>query len=266
MRRGDVQENVPASHMTATTRRCFIAAIGGASALFAKSAGEKAFPNWSASYIDRMLTDSPWAKESTVSFRLDAVQKRFGSSFAQIGYPGGIGIPGTRIPGWPSGGGNTTSSPRTWPGGSGGGAKTEIYLVTRWSSALPIRRALALLEFGANGLSDEKAVELLTRKEPEYVVEIGGFPTTTIRQGARKLEAELLQSARLTVPNRKPVTASSAHVPEHGMHLAATLRFPRFEDLSPKEGTIELFAESGPIRIQERFKLRDMVYEGLLEL
>ncbi|MEP7363262.1 MAG: hypothetical protein ABI972_08400 [Acidobacteriota bacterium] len=269
--------------MPGLTRRIFVASLGCTAFLLSKPSDEKAFPSWTAEYVDRMLTNSPWAKESTVSFRLDAAPNRYSSDFAQIGFPGGIGLPGSgtsgsRIPGWPSGGGNTGSSPRTWPGGSrtggssrtggapGTGSKTEIYLVTRWSSALPIRRALALQEFGINGLNDEKAVELLNRNEPDYVVEIAGFPTTAIRQGAEKFAAELLRTARLTVPNRPPIAATASNVPEYGMHLVATLRFPRFENLAAKEGTIDLFAESGRMRIQERFKLREMVYDGRLEL
>ena len=57
---------------------------------------------------------------------------------------------------------------------------------TRWASALPIRRAMALAQFGEAGLQDERAVDLLSRSEPEYVLEVAGFPTTLIHQGAKK--------------------------------------------------------------------------------
>jgi hypothetical protein len=46
----------------------------------------------------------------------------------------------------------------------------------------------------------------------------------------------------------------------------AMLRFPRFENLAPKDGTIELAAQSRRMNIRERFKLKDMVYGGSLEL
>lgn len=217
-----------------------------------------------------MLTDSPWAKESVLSYYLDAAPGRYTTEFAQIGMPGGIGLPGTQIPGWPRGGGsrggNPGSVPPSWPGGSGRGSKAEMYLLTRWASALPIRRAIALQEFGIEGLRDEKAVELLNRRDPEYVIEIAGLPTQAISQGARKLSEDLLRSARLTVPNRPEARAAFANVPEHGMHLVATIRFPRFDDLSPRDGTIELSAESGKLQIRTRFKLKEMVYLGRLEL
>jgi hypothetical protein len=102
---------------------------------------------------------------------------------------------------------------------NGGGAKAEIYLTTRWSSALPIRSALALREFGAEGLQSEKAVEFLNRQEPDYVVEVAGFLTTVIRQGAKQFAAGLLDSARLSVGGRRAIRATASYVPEHGMHL-----------------------------------------------
>jgi hypothetical protein len=253
--------------MNQVTRRGFLAVAGGASALLA--AGEEPeFPNWSPRYIDRMLTDSPWAKESAVSYRLDGENSRYASGFAQIGMPGGggIGIPGSQIPGWPRGTGNRVPSQSPIPSGSGSGAKAEMYLITRWASALPIRRAMALEEFGASGLKEGKAAELLARRDEDYVVEIGGFPTQAIRQGAEQLAKDLLHSARLIVPNRGQARAVAAVVPPHGMHLVATLQFPRFEELSPKEGTIEVFAESGKIQLRVRFKLKEMVYDGRLEL
>jgi hypothetical protein len=209
--------------------------------------------------VDRILTDSPWAKQSTLAFQLEPVRQLQSSRFAQIGWPGGIGLPGSRDS-------RTGSTRFPMPGGGASSVKTEIYLTTRWSSALPIRRALALQEFGAGGLDSEKAIELLNSSQDEYIIEIAGFPTTVIPQGAKKFGAQLLDSARLIVPGRPAVRAKGSHVPEYGMHLVATLRFPRFENLEPKEGSIEIQTQSGNMSFRERFKLKDMVYGGKLEL
>ena len=136
--------------------------------------------------------------------------------------------------------------------------RAEIYLTVRWASALPIRQALALHQ--------SKAPETLEIVEPEYVVEIAGFPTTVIRQGARRFEAELADSARITVAGRPSLKPVSASVPEHGMHLMATLRFPQFEGLDTKEGDVTIHATPGSLKVDQRFKLKDMVYDGRLEL
>lgn len=237
--------------MPSITRRAFVATIGCTSFALSKSWDDQTFPAWTPEFIERILTDSPWAKPDTLSFRIEPLQRPQPSNYA---------------PGWPAGRAGTGTRTTTSPGDLGSGARTEIYLTTRWSSALPVRRALALLEFGVEGLQGEKSIELLSRAEPEYIVEIAGFPTIMIRQGAKRFAAELLDTARLVVPGRRPIAATSSHVPEHGMHLAATLRFPRLRDLTPKEKMIDLLAKSGPINIRERFTLKSMMYGGSLEL
>jgi hypothetical protein len=246
----------------------FVASLGFAPFAISRSWEDQPFPSWTVEFVDRMLTDSPWAKQGAVSFELDPIQHLQPASYAQIGLPGGIGLPGSGIPGvgWPSGGSRTGNPPSTWPRGGGSSVRTEIYLTSRWSSALPIRRALALQEFGADGLETEKALELLNASPAEYVIEVAGFPTTAVPQGAKKFAAELLDTARLTVRGRPPMPATSCDVPEYGMHLVATLRFPRFKDLSAGEGQIEVVAQSRRMNIRERFKLKSMVYAGSLEL
>jgi hypothetical protein len=257
-----------ANLMTRMTRRLFVSALCTAPYALSRSWDDQAFSSWTPEFVDRLLTDSPWSRQSTVAFELEPVQRLQSSDYAQIGLPGGIGFPGGGIPGtrWPSGGSRTGSQSPTWPGGGASSVRTEIYLTTRWSSALPIRRGLAIQEFGAGGLENEKALELLNAEQTEYVIEIAGFPTTIIRQGAKKFAAELLKSARVVVPGRAPLRATSSYVPEYGMHLVATLRFPRFDDLDSKDGTIEVNAQSGNMNIRERFKLKDMMYGGKLEL
>jgi hypothetical protein len=199
-----------------------------------------------------MLTDSAWARSTTLAFELHDERRFKPTSFLQIGMPRMPGIPGL---------GSGRQSP-----GTGSSVRTEIYLTTRWASALPIRQALALSEFGVAGLDNDRAVELLKPNEQEYVIEIAGFPTTLIRQGAERFAEELQKTARLTVPSRPAIVPASVNVPPHGMHLMATLRFPRLADLATKDGTIELSLESGAFKIRERFKLEKMVYEGQLEL
>ena len=193
--------------MSPLSRRLFLTSIAASPLGLARNRVSRSYPNWTTDDADRVLTDSPWAKPTTV------------------------GVPELRA---------------------------EIYLTVRWASALPVRQAFALQQ--------SKAPETIEIAEPEYVVEIAGFPTTLIRQGARRFEAELADSARLIVagrPNLKPV---SAHVPEHGMHLMATLRFPKFETLDTKEGDIAIQAASGSLKVDQRFKLKDMIYDGRLEL
>ena len=246
------------------TRRLFFFAAGAAASAAAKSWEQPAFPNWTPEFLDKMLTDSPWARPITVPFvfqpqpqpQADPLRSEF-----QIQIPRGIGIP-SRIPGvgLPTGRVPTTSGGRT------PGVRTEMYLTIRWSSALPIRQALALQQFGRDGLEDPRAVELIAKPERDCIVEVAGFRLTMVPQGAAALEKELAKSAKLVVRNRRAAVPSSVQVPEHGMHLMATLRFPRFENITAEDGVVQFSAEAGPARIECPFKLKAMVYHGRLEL
>lgn len=244
-----------------TRRRFFGLALvaGPAAGLAARNWDRAAFPEWSDAYIDKLLTDSPWARPLTLPFRFSAPPPAqvSGSPFAQTGSgPFGLGIPPG--PGLPPG--------RRPADGNAPPVLTEIYLTTRWSSALPVRQALALAQFGRAGLAQPKAEELLRGDAAEYVVDVAGFPAGMVGQGVRRFEAELASTATIYVKGRPAVKASSASVPEHGNHLIATLRFPRLENLSAEDGVIEFAAQVGPMDIRQKFKLHEMQYKGRLEL
>ncbi|MBM3734672.1 MAG: hypothetical protein FJW39_02710 [Acidobacteria bacterium] len=201
------------------TRRTFLASAAAAPVALARGWEHPAFPDWDAGFVDKVLTDSPWARSITSPFLF---LKR--------------------------------------------SVRTELYLTTRFSSALPVRQALAIAEFGRAGLGQPGARALLDREPAGYLVETGGFLTTMFPSGAKALEEELLKTARLYTAGRRPVHAIEVSVPEHGMHLAASIRFPRFEGLDMDKGVIEFAGEAGKSPFVQRFKLRDMFYRGRLEL
>jgi hypothetical protein len=274
LERGDAEARLnrlrPAdSNENNATRRSFLLSLSAAPLAWAGSWEEKEFPNWPSSFTDRLLTDSPWARPVTVPFVYQPPPDRMTSDFRQIEIPSGVGVPrpAPRGSGWP-GSPIPGRVPGSGPGTTGPPipVRTEAYLTIRWSSALPIRQALALREFGVQGLQTERAVEMLTREDPEYVVEIFGFPTALVTREAGKLEQGLAKTAKLYRKGGKPIGAASVRVPEYGMHLAATLRFPRMEELSPDDGVLNLYAEGGTAKIDQAFKLRPMVYHGKLEL
>jgi hypothetical protein len=220
------------------TRRGFLIACGAALPAAAKSWDKPEFPHWTGEFVDRILTDSPWAKSLTAPHIYEPAPPRLlPSDFQQITLP---------------------KLPEARP------VRTEMYLIVRWRSALPVRRALALAEFGRARLEEEPALELLTHEEPDYVIEMAGFPAILVRD-AKRLEGDLARTARLFLPGRRPLAPSAVDVPAHGNHLIATIRFPRPANIEPA-GAAELTAEHGPAPIKQSFKLKEMIYRGRLEL
>lgn len=252
------------------TRRELLAAFAAGPLFGAQNWDQPVFPDWPRTHIDKVLTDSPWAHQKTVPFihqpreRERDPEKEF--SFSQISLPGGIGFPRR--------GGGTPGSGTGWPGGSGrgggsqpsAGVRTEAYLTVRWSSALPVRQALVLTEFGKGGFQDPKAQELLSRDPSHYVIDMPGLPAILFSRNVKALETDLAKNTRIYLRGRKPLAPVSVELPEHGMHLAATMRFPRWEGVNEEEGTVEFTSKAGPMKIEVPFKLRPMLYRGRLEM
>jgi hypothetical protein len=242
------------------TRRSFLLGTGAASFGFARSWEKSEFPDWTAAFVERMLTDSPWARQITVPYLYRRERAAVASGLSQVNLPDGIGLP--RVPGWPGRGGGSSRVP---PDNDGTPVRTEMYLVVRWASALPVRQALALAQFGRDGLDRNDVREMLSTVPEHYVLEISGFPTTLFPAGPARLEEQLLKTSRLAFkqPALMPI---SVRVPAHGMHLTAELRFPRTEDSTAPGTSVRLYAEVGTARIEEGFKTKSMHYRGRLEL
>lgn len=227
------------------------------SALFAGRWEQARFPEWDREFVNRILIDSPWAhlwKGTTVQ---PLSSQRVISNWSQLGVDLPSPIPGIGWPRSPRPGG----IPRTSDPG-GGVLRMGVELIIRWAGALPVRRAMALHEFGRDRLDDPQAVELLSVQPKDFVIEIAGFPHVL----ANAELARNLRETKLLVPNKRPLSPLSVEVPEAGTFVTATLRFARVEGLAPDDGKVELVAQAAGMRIEESFKLRPMVYEGRLEL
>ncbi len=75
------------------TRRAFLATLAAAPLSQAAFWSNKPFPEWSDEQIDKMLTDSPWAKSMTVRFELGNPGERQQFDFSDVGLPQALHSP-----------------------------------------------------------------------------------------------------------------------------------------------------------------------------
>jgi hypothetical protein len=216
---------------------------------------ESRFPDWDDDLVDRLLTDSPWARPwKGYAIQPDGDQ-HMTSSWSQVG----TGLP-PRIPGigWPR-----VPGPGSWPrsGDSDGMIRVAVELTLRWASALPVRRAMVLAEFGRLRLDHPRAVEMLSTQPGEFVMELAGLPYRLVDEGFKRD----MQKTNLIVPGNRPLSPLSVDFHSVGAYGTATLKFKRVADLKP-DGKAEVLIQAGTLRIEEKFKLRPMIYEGRLEL
>ena len=173
---------------------------------------------------------------------------------------GGGGIGGGDIAGGAAGG------MRGGGGGGGGGgdmpqAAPSLTLTVRWHSALPIKQAIAKTRFGDEVATSPEAAKLLAHVETNYIVGISGFPLQMVRANPSQLKS----AAMLNIKGKDSIQAVDVKGDREGERANLYLFFPRGE-IKAEDGDVEVVLKLGPMEIKRKFKLKDMVYDGKLEI
>ncbi len=229
----------------------------GAVLLLAADFWEKKGPDaWTTAEVEQILTDSPWAREADVAFVGDTSSPIGGGSRGRggIGFPGqgrrtsgpgGISLPDG---GWGSPFANDRLESAAFPKGN---------VLVRWSSALPVRQALARV--GAQHM--EERPDLL---EKFYIISLTHVPA-----GMAQLAAtpdRLRAAARLTPKGRASIRAQRIEVRPQPGTPGIDLYFPRSNRLSVEDRNIVFDLVAEEYAVSAKFKPREMLYRGELGL
>ncbi len=207
---------------------------------------EKDFATWSPQQIDKMLTDSPWAKKATIVL----------GSLKEGGSGGGFQSSGA---GFGGGGGATDSA-------GGGGEFSGVRRITAtvaWISALPVRQAIARLRAGADApvLPDDKR---LPEDEAFYVVAVAGMPTRVAQAASRN---EVVDKTDLKSKRKEPIKPADIRiVPESKETVRVEFVFPRSNAITLDDKEVEFVTKIGAADITRKFTLADMMVRGRLAL
>lgn len=215
---------------------------------------QKPYMEWSDKDAGKMMTDSPWAKSASVS----------------MGGPGGGGGAPPAMPpgggggfggGGPQGGGGSEFGP-----GAQGSAPPTFDVVARWQSALPIREAFVRLKFGGEADKSPEASKVLEQQERPYEIVLSGpmgmFLGGKPGDAAKALSEVSLLSSRRTGPI-KPV---QIEVGKPGKTMDVVFVFPRSMPFTLEDKEVELITKLGASTLKYKFKLKDMVLNGKLEM
>ena len=240
----------------------------GSAALFAADFWQKKkFPEWDEKEVHRMLFNSPWAHPIELSLGSTGDRQRGrgrggGGGGAPAGAVPGAEVRSTNIPGGGAGGGGGS-----WGGSGGGqsdaGSAPGVSVTIRFQSALPVKQAIAKARFGSEALSSPEAVKLVSREEPYYLVGVAGLPPQLIPEDPSTLK----DKAVLKIKDKPPIPAQEVRG-ERGRGLPGLLLlFPRAgHPIVLEDGWVEVQFELRGKVVQRPFSLKDMVYQGKLEM
>jgi hypothetical protein len=202
----------------------------------------KPYTDWSAKDVDKIMTDSPWAKQVTVTLDLSR------------------------------GGGSAGSAPSSEVNNSGdadpGGAPPATGLFVRWQTAPTLMQALIKWRYGAQAGTSERAQKSLRPEDRYYVIWVAGLPNSAGTRD-RNAKASLLALTTLAVKRKDAIVATDVVFdpgPGRGRITDAHFVFPRRIAFSLDDKEVEFTTHFGKTKVQAKFVLKSMAINGRLEL
>jgi hypothetical protein len=209
---------------------------------------EKDFTAWSPQQIDKMITDSPWAKKATIVLGSLREQAGSGGGFQS----GGAGFGGAGGAGRDSDG----------DGGEFNGVR-RITATVAWISALPVRQAIARLRAGVDApvLPDDRR---MPEDEAFYVVAVAGMPARVAQASSL---SDVLGKTALKSKRKEPIKPADIRVvPESKQTVRLEFVFPKNNAFALDDKEVEFVTKIGAADIARKFTLADMVVRGRLAL
>jgi len=232
----------------------------------------KPFTDWNDKEITKMITSSPWADKVTIAGGIS------GSALGNAETPGGGGRGGGRGGGGGGGGrggpqgDGANADPGVAGGGGGGdfggvGGGGGVSVGILWQTAMPVKQALIKRQYGAEAGTSPEAKAKLDRTEQVYVLTLVGMPgfTLSAAQGDRK--AGLLDLTTLTAGGKPPLKPIDVQVSGGGRGAAnVSFLFPKTNPFTVDDKEVEFSTKFDKTPIKHKFKLKDMVFNGKVEM
>jgi len=242
----------------------------GATALIAEEFWEKKkFPQWTEKEVQKILKDSPWARSVEIPLSAGGAARAGGGRGGRRGGGGGGGFSDASVGAGGMGGEEGGMGGGMGRGGGGFATPESVPTVTvqvRWRSALPIKQAIVRARFGDEAGSSPEAAKLLASQETHYIVEIAGLPAAMLRANPEQLKT----GAQLRIKDKPPIQAVDIKGGRDGNRVNLYLIFPRDAGGSPaitlEDREVEVFLKTGPVDVRRKFRLKDMIFEGKLEI
>lgn len=260
--------------MPAVDRRSLLLALGAAAVplrVFAADPWTRDFSEWNEKDIQKIMQDSPWAKNASVPVGMSGgpggggrgSRGRGGGGMtdASAGTGGGMGGGGNL------GGGPPGSSQSGEMSSSGGGAPALNFLIL-WQSAAPVKAAMVRRRMGKEADTSEQAKAFIQKEETDYVVALIGPPMPGMggpMPGGPDAEKLVAEATTLSWKGHEGVHPVKTIMPKENAPYFV-FHFAKTHPIELEDKEVEFATRRGSMEIKKKFKLRDMVYNGKLAL
>ena len=199
---------------------------------------DKKFTEWNERQVRRVLEDSPWARSVTVPD------------------DGGRSRRGSRAIGPAKAGKTSPTAPPEAP--------PVVNAILRWHTALPVKQAVARMRFGDAAETSPEAARILGREEKNYVLGVTNLPASVLDGALQK------SNFRIKLKGKQDIEAADVQPESQGRRVNLFLFFPRYAGGAPlidiDDGEMEVQLSVGDVKISRKFKLKEMLFGGKLEI
>jgi hypothetical protein len=223
----------------------------------------KPFAEWSDKDLQKMIGNSPWARPFSVSLSGPTPPSVGGAAAGNAGTDPEAARPISEN----SGGG------RGGRGGGGGaapagaiGGDVSSNVVARWQSALPIKQAFVRLKYGAEAATSPDAKQMLEREETSYVIVLSGPLRAFMRGDLDAAKKSIVDMSSLSVKGKDALKPAQLQISPGQRSIDMGFIFPRSAPFTLDDKEVEFSTKIGDVLLKYKFRLKDMVYNGKLEL
>jgi hypothetical protein len=246
-------------------------------ALLASSNLQNSDPaQWTGPQIFAILNNSPWSKTLKMSFLSDNAgalgnQNTGSATGSNSQPPPGAGGMGRR--GGMGGGGRSRAYSSGGSGASNSGSRSGPTEVTiQWQSALIVRMA-------ATKKAGEPVDPASFQPLNEYVIAVIGLPITAVGgpaasadsantltpEAEQRLQDHIRSSASLLRSGHEPLAPTKVEL-DQGADGRMLLHFPKSDPIRPSDKSVEFRLVTVHSELRKKFPLKEMEYQGKLEL
>jgi len=231
----------------------------------------KPFPEWSDKELQKIMTNSPWARQISAPVNTPG---RGGRQDSTLPGADADGI-GSRAGRGGGGGGGITNAGALGGGGEtspelaslGGGGTATLPVQIRWLSATPMKQAQMRVKYGKEAATAPEAQKFLEQPSKLYIVAVAGIPGFFVSaMGGDKAKDGIAKSTTLTFKGKEPLRPTAIQFVPNGGNVDVILGFDRTIEITLADQEAELTGVIGTANVRSKFKLKDMVVKGKLEL
>lgn len=209
---------------------------------------KKDYKEWTAEEVKKLLTNSPWSKDVMVTAPGEGGRRGPAANGIDVENPGA-----GRRRGGAAGDAEANNA----------SANLEISLNVSWRSALPLRKAIIRSRMGDSSEVPANAQQLLATEPQDYIVVVSGIPA---RLAQLIQNPDLLNRSSLKIGRRDPVPPEKVDFQTRVQSVDAYFAFPRTKPIMLEDKEVEVDLKLGTMEAKRKFSLKDLVYNGKLEL